>query len=231
MLEVLSWNIRQGGGSRIRTIAKKLIARKSQILVLSEYRNNDNGALLRNILLKAGYRYQYVTNASKQENSVLIASIIPGAVCWTPLEVVDYRENLLWVKFSAFTLIGGYFPHKKKHDLFNAIVDYIEQSAEACVLVGDYNTGINYIDQVGHSFWYQDELASLLSLGMVDGFRHLHGNEKREYSWYSHQGNGYRYDHSYLSKQLLPVLKACEYIHKWREDKLSDHSPMILKLG
>ena len=95
--------------------------------------------------------------------------------------------------------------------------------------MGDFNTGKNFIDQKGDSFWYTSELKDLEEAGMVDGFRHVHGDVE-SYSWFSHKGNGYRYDHIYVSKDLLPLVKQCDYIHEARENKLSDHSPMILEL-
>ena len=78
--------------------------------------------------------------------------------------------------------------------------------------------------------WYTDKLTALEKENYVDAFRHIHG-QKEEYSWFSHQGNGYRYDHTYLSESLLPIVKNCYYIHEWREEGLSDHSSMVLELG
>jgi len=95
--------------------------------------------------------------------------------------------------------------------------------------MGDFNTDKNFIDQKGDSFWYTKELKELKKSGMVDAFRHVHGDVE-SYSWYSHQGNGYRYDHIYVSEELLPVIQNCDYLHRARENKLSDHSPMFLGL-
>jgi len=103
-------------------------------------------------------------------------------------------------------------------------------SQQCIIIAGDYNTGINHVDQVGKSFWYEDELIKLKKNGYVDAFRHIHGDIK-EYSWYSHQGNGYRYDHTYVDEALIPIVKDCYYLNSWREEKLSDHSPMVLELG
>jgi len=72
-------------------------------------------------------------------------------------------------------------------------------------------------------------MDDLEKAGYVDAFRHIHGDAK-EFSWFSHQGNGYRYDHTYLSDDLLPFISDCRYIHEWRDEGLSDHSPMVLTL-
>ena len=66
-------------------------------------------------------------------------------------------------------------------------------------------------------------------LGMFDAFR-LKNGDKKEYSWFSHQGNGFRYDHTWLSHKLCERVNQCVYSHTEREDKLADHSMMILEL-
>jgi endonuclease/exonuclease/phosphatase family metal-dependent hydrolase len=69
------------------------------------------------------------------------------------------------------------------------------------------------------------ELALVVDLparGWRDAFRSLHGYERRDRSWVSKVGYGWRLDHLIVSPQLQPV--ACEYVHEWRERGLSDHS-------
>jgi exonuclease III len=228
MLAVLSWNIRQGGGSRIRQIVQKIAKSKAQVVVLSEFRNSSKGSFLRNKLLEFGYRYQFVTQAESGENSVLVCSQFPANSRLFSHVKWDYSQNIIAIDFPAFSLYGMYLPHKKKHRLFDLLLDETK-SHKPAILVGDFNTGKNYIDQKGDSFWYTDKLEMLEEQDIVDAFRYLHPNAK-EYSWYSHQGNGYRYDHSYLHKDLLPILHKCYYFHEWRDEGISDHSAMMLEL-
>ena len=228
MLKLLSWNIQQGGGSRTRGIVKFIAQQNPQIVVLSEFRNNDSGIFLRSKLLELKYNFQFVSLSSSNTNSVLIASQLP---CHSRLFVdtgMEYAHDVIAVDFEAFHLYGVYLPHKKKHQLFDLLQKEIQQYAPA-IIMGDFNTGKNFVDQKGDSFWYTSELARLEKVGMEDAFRYVHG-EVEAYSWFSHQGNGYRYDHIYTSKELQPIIKQCDYIHKAREEKLSDHSPMILEL-
>jgi exodeoxyribonuclease III len=230
MLSILSWNIQQGGGSRSLAICQALIQSGAHIIQLSEFKNNANGAFIRAQLQHAGYEFQFVTAASSDQNSVLIASKINGEILLFPEADPVFQHNIIGVRFSAFTILGVYLPHKKKHKLFTAISNFVIEASQPVIIVGDYNTGINHVDQKGDSFWYQPEILNLPKLGLHDAFRHLHGSVE-EYSWFSHQGNGYRYDHTYLSQDLLPVLKSCSYLHALRENGLSDHSPMIVEIG
>lgn len=141
----------------------------------------------------------------------------------------NYFHGMIKAEFDAFSVYAMYLPHKKKHTLFKTLVNRVAE-VKPMIFCGDMNTGLNYVDQDGHSFWYEDDMKELLRIGMVDAFRYIHGQVK-EYSWYSHQGNGYRYDHTLIHQDLLPLLKECYYVHDCRVEGHSDHSPMVLILG
>lgn len=230
MFTLLSWNIRQGGGTRHSGIIKAIRELNAQVCILSEFRNNESGLQLRTLLLRAGYRHQFVTASPADDNSVLIASMIPCQNEIHPDSDPEFSGNILSVHFEVFSVMGVYLPHKKKHVLFDFIIQRMVNSPTPYIISGDFNTGYNHIDQAGDSFWYTDKLVMLEKAGYTDAFRLVH-KEVREFSWYSHQSNGYRYDHTWLHNSLRPLVTKCEYIHGWREEGLSDHSPMVLTLG
>ena len=61
--------------------------------------------------------------------------------------------------------------------------------------------------------------------GWKDAFRALHGYGARDRSYmFANRKFGWRLDHIVVSPGLEPV--ACEYLHEWREQGLSDHSAM-----
>lgn len=229
MIKFLSWNIQQGGGSRTQGILKFILAQRADILVLSEFRNNKNGVFLRNKLLEKNYFFQFVSLGISDTNSVLIASKFPCSSRLFHQTGLDFAHDVIAADFDAFHLYGVYLPHKKKHKLFDLLNQECQEYRPALIM-GDFNTGKNFIDQKGDSFWYTDDLKKLEKNKMVDAFRFKHEDVK-EYSWYSHQGNGYRYDHIYVHTDLTPTIQACHYLHQGREDKLSDHSPMILEIA
>ena len=72
------------------------------------------------------------------------------------------------------------------------------------------------------------ELALITGLaehGYVDAFRVLHGYERRDRSWAypTIPKAGWRLDHIFARGLRV---EACDYVHAWREDGLSDHSAM-----
>jgi exonuclease III len=229
MIKILSWNIRQGGGSRIAKIISTIRKSEAQIITLNEFRNNKSGTRLRTELLNLGYRHQMVTNANADTNSVIIASIFPFDSKLFPHSDPNYSQNIACASFDAFDVYGVYFPHKKKHRLFGFLQEHLPYQPPS-IITGDFNSGINGIDQKGQSFWYESEFKSLSTIGYQDAFRHKNGSIE-EYSWYSHHGNGFRYDHTFVHEDLLPIVKNCFYTHDLRQEGISDHSAMYLLLG
>ncbi len=229
-MKLLAWNIQAGGGSRVSGIASRIAKAGVHTAVLSEFRNNESGVRLRNYLLKAGYRYQAVTHSEKNENSVIMVSQYPFDSVLFPDADEVFSGNIVMAKFPAFNVVGGYFPHKKKHKLFEYVTKMVAEDDTPYIIGGDFNTGKNHIDQKGNSFWYTDRLEALEKVGYVDAFRWVNGDVE-EYSWFSHQGNGFRYDHIYVKDILRDFVKDCYYNHEWRIEKMSDHAPMFLELG
>jgi exonuclease III len=79
------------------------------------------------------------------------------------------------------------------------------------------------------------DLAELLLIeelparGWKDAFRALHGYGARDRSYmFANRKFGWRLDHIVVSPGIEPV--ACEYVHEWREQGLSDHSGMWAEL-
>ena len=230
MVRIIAWNIRQGGGSRVNDQLAVLAEANPHIIVLSEFRNNANGTTIRSTLLRRGYLHQVVTGASQEVNSVLIASKFPCDSKLFPNSDKNFPHAIARADFAAFRLYGMYLPHKKKNRLLPFLCEEELDDDVPSIAIGDWNTGKNGIDQEGKSFWYSEYLNRLESRDYFDAFRAIHGPVK-EYSWFSHGGNGYRYDHCYMSGCLRAILNDCSYLHAWREDGLSDHSPMVVELA
>jgi len=74
--------------------------------------------------------------------------------------------------------------------------------------------------------WEYDFYSCLIKYHLEDSFRYLNPRI-HEYSWIGRNGDGYRYDHCFVSLDLLPLLKKCFYLHEPRESRLSDHSALI----
>ena len=81
--------------------------------------------------------------------------------------------------------------------------------------------------------WDQGErniLEGLKEFNLSDAYRRIHPLPKKAYSFVLERRGKIvakrRFDHFFLSKEL--EIKSVEYLHKYREDGLSDHSPLEL---
>lgn len=228
---ITTWNLQHGGGSRIKRILSTLGELKTDILVLTEFRNNADGNQIKIGLAHMGFPNLYVTESEPKLNSVLIACR-ESYTSQTFPELGNHSQRVIKVATKNFTLFGTYFPGKdeKKH-IFDFLVKYTTKNPnEKIIITGDINTGKHYIDEEGATFFHTDYLVKLEQLGYVDAWRHVHGT-KKEFTWYSNIGNGFRLDHFFVHWELKSNVKNCYYNHQARLDKISDHSLMTLELG
>lgn len=79
-------------------------------------------------------------------------------------------------------------------------------------------------------FEYDFYRALAGSHGLTDAFRQLHPGIA-EYSWAGQAGDGYRFDHAFCCRSLSGYLTECDYLHQPREDRLSDHSALTMRLA
>ena len=227
-----TWNLRHGGGSRINQIIDTIAENNYlDIIVLTEFRNNQNKVIIECELKKLNYKYIETLDVDAKLNSVLIASK-------TKFEEVENFKNLdthfqriLRVKTEGLNIYGCYFPGQDlKKEVFEFLLSEIKNKGkENIIITGDINTGKHNLDEIGATFYHSDYLDKFERLGLIDAWRKVNG-ENKEYTWFSNAGNGFRLDHFYIDENLTDKIVNCEYKHKYREEKISDHSMMILEL-
>jgi len=227
-MKITTWNLRHGGGKRINAIISTLQKINSDILVLTEFRNNDYGEKVKTTLSNFGYSNIYTTNAEAKFNSVLIACK-QNFTSETFTELGEHEQRVIKISTDNFTLLGTYFPNNDlKKYVFDFLIKYIQNNPdENIIITGDINTGKHYIDEKGSTFFHSSYFDKLEQLGFVDAWRQVH-NYKKEFSWYSNAGNGFRLNHFFINGILKQKVTDCFYDHQPRTDKISDHSAMTL---
>jgi exodeoxyribonuclease III len=230
-VRLLAWNIRQGGGSRLAGIVAALVRHDADVLILSEYRGGDSAERLRAALKLAGYRHVTELVPPPQRTGVLIAArrgfSAHGALCMDVPE--PYR--LVDVDLGAVRLTGVYMPNMlKKVPYWQSIAaSFAARVDDDTLAIGDFNTCRAYVDEPGAIDATAHFMDSVEAIGFRDLWRHRYPNA-REYSWYSHRGNGFRIDHAFLSPGLAARAGAVRYSHAERLAGLSDHSVLLLEL-
>jgi exodeoxyribonuclease-3 len=159
--------------------------------------------------------------------------------------------------FKHFDLYNIYFPsgssgeirQNLKYEFLDEILLYFSKLGKSdfdrTIVCGDFNICHREIDIHHPDKATKLELSGFLpnerawmdkfcALGFIDSFRHIHGDKKQAYTWWSFRANsraknlGWRIDYFFVSKNLAnKVLKAeilCDV-------KGSDHCPLTLELN
>ena len=221
-MHIATLNIQHGGGKRIKPILEFLKELNSDVIVLTEYHLDDQGlgARLRDI----GYSHQQAGSALPKENSVFIASR-------ESFEVIGTSQRIASVKLKDFILFGVYFPQgEAKRDVYDRLKREVADCTSPALVIGDFNTGIHYLDETGKSFICAESFESLKNLGLIDSWRSRNPNTV-EFSWYSNQGNGFRIDHAFCSESLNSKVINIFYNPTPREQKFSDHSALEIEIN
>jgi exonuclease III len=231
-MRLLAWNIRQGGGTRLAGIMTAIARHDADVLVLSEYRGGDSAERLRAALKACGYRYLSRLVPPAGRTGVLIAArrrfVERGPIC----SGVEEPWRLLDVDLGIVRLTGVYMPNLfKKVPYWQSLIDAFAARASADALaIGDFNTCRAHVDEPGALDATAHFMDAMDAIGFRDLWRHRYP-DGREFSWYSHRGNGFRIDHAFLSASLAARAGAVRYSHEERLCGLSDHSILLLDLA
>lgn len=233
-MKLLAWNILHGGGARrMPEIALRLLEHDADVIVLTEYRRTVGGQI-RAVLDDHGWRHQVCTEPQPGVNGILVASRIEaraGAeVCG------DGAGRVLQVLLPSAhtTVIAAHIPDgsqpRGRTGCWRAVLTLARESRDRdAVVLGDFNTGRHHLDEPGATFTCTALLGELAALGYADAWRQLNP-QGRELSWRSQAGNGFRIDAAFVSAPLRERIRAAEYSHLERENRLSDHSALVLRL-
>jgi len=226
-MKITSLNIRQGGGKRIDGLIDYLDPRSSDVFMIQEFRDNSSGRRITKYLEHHGFQCHRSDGIDSTQNSILIAAKTLQPVL---LNSPPNQWSIAAARIGDIDFFNVYFPQKQGKKI---VYEWFLKNAEDfknTVLVGDFNTGCNDIDLQGDSkFFCEIDFKKLSSEVLVDVYRHLKGN-KREYSWYSSAGNGFRIDHVLCTPDLLSRMHDVSYDHVTRET-LTDHSSLRFEIS
>ena len=216
-------------------IALSLLEHGADVIVLTEYRRTTGGQI-GGVLADHGLTHQFSTDPPKGCNGILIASRSPLTPAIQP-EAASTARRIAEVAIDdlGFSLAGLHIPPDGpgpgRETVFQvAVAAAWRRREQPFILLGDFNAGRHRMDKEGETFTCTRLLGRIATYGYVDAWRACHP-ETREFTWYSHEGRGFRIDHAFLSAALAPRLLACELSHRERESGLSDHSALVLTLN
>jgi len=230
--KLLLLNIRHGGGKRCSALIDYFLEADADTIVLTEYRHNDCAQLLHEGLHQAGYIHSLAAVSKPRINGVAVFSKSAFEGTLHPRLGAYYRHRVLTAQFDGLLLCALYFPiHQEKARLFQFLLNKkLVWRKHPCLILGDFNTGLHYVDEPGKTFYCADRFAALESASLIDAWRSRQP-DAREFTWYSHRGNGFRLDHAFASAACDQLIERCYYDHTTRTSGLSDHSAMFIEFS
>jgi endonuclease/exonuclease/phosphatase family metal-dependent hydrolase len=255
---LLSWNVAGRVGPRQREQFRALNGRDWDVLCLQEV-TPTNVAGWREFLEGAGLHVAISRWPEQPRGSRRFAVLIAAPAPLEPLPELDLpwperhlaaRTTLDGTTVEIHTLHSplSQKPGQVKVRTLETVFGALTQSSDVPrVIAGDFNTP-RYESREGEVFTFARTRAGLLrpdygerhdraelalvaglpERGWRDAFRSLHGYSRRDRSWMAPPGYGWRLDHVIASAELEPL--ACDYVHDWREQGLSDHSAIWAEL-
>jgi exodeoxyribonuclease-3 len=228
-IKITTLNLRHGGSIRVPAITDWLVATDSDVIVCTEFRQGSPGDQLSERLGQAGYVYQFAASQVSALNTVCVFSRPPAQAVLLDLPAKE-QHRLAAVRIGSLTVAGVYFSQlKAKLPLFEYLLSCPKELLGPAVLIGDINTGLHYVDEVGATFYCADEFRRLSETGWVDAWRLMHG-DARDFSWQSNAGNGFRIDHAFVTSDISRRVTAAVYDHTPRGG-LTDHAALTIQLG
>jgi exonuclease III len=232
-LKLLAWNIKSGAGARTRAIADAIARHDPRVVVLTEYRPSSTPLL--DYLQQAGFAHAALSKPKSRIGGVAIVSRLPmrEEKDSRPLNAFESRLLSVDIPDARLRVCGIYGPLRGEafDDCWHSALDALRgRTHEPLLVAGDFNTGAPLRDAPQRTFLGSSYFAQLGEMGYVDLWRRQHGAELREPSCYG-RTNGYRIDHAFATTTLLPRVRHCAYSHSEREQKVSDHSPIVVELA
>ncbi len=132
-----------------------------------------------------------------------------------------------------------------KMEFYDRFLEYCEdlkKEGKSIIVCGDVNTAHKEIDLArpkanektsGFLPMERDWITKFLEHGYIDTLRHVHGDIKDKYSWWSYRANarannvGWRIDYFYVSEDLKDNIKDAYILD---EIMGSDHCPIALEI-
>ncbi|GAA4994361.1 endonuclease/exonuclease/phosphatase family protein [Yinghuangia aomiensis] len=245
---ILTWNVQHAAEKRSRTQAAWLAQREdADVLVLTEVGHGPGGLALAQALREHGYRVMEPVCAGDKYLTILACRLDEMVQVDVGMTVMPHRAPAARIATGrqAVVVVGLYVPSRggpgeqrnvakrAVQDAFAArLPKLIADSGDTpLVVAGDLN-----VLEPGHQphhdvfgVWEYDFYRAFAAAGLVDAFRALHP-EAVEHSWFGRAGNGYRFDHGFVSAEHADSIRTCTYLQEPRLAGLSDHAAMLLTL-
>jgi exodeoxyribonuclease III len=254
-IRIASWNV-NSIRARVGHVTEWLRRQNPDVLLLQELKGSEFPA---DTFKDLGYTSAAVTQ--KAYNGVAVLSRTPMQTISVALggDDVDNHARFLEVITEGIRIVNIYAPNGNPigSDRFVYKLAWMDRLRSKMIawradvvptlVGGDFNVIPEDIDCHKPSSWIRDALfqpepraryRALLELGYTDAFRALHPGETGQFTFWDYfrqafeNNRGIRIDHFLLCPRIAKRLRSCAIDKEpRRQEKPSDHTPIILELN
>jgi exonuclease III len=247
VIRLLTFNAQHASPVRARRQAAWIAAQETaDLVILSEVGPGPGGHALIEALTGHGYPAILAPEPPRPDyRTILAARSNDLAAIPSGLDVLPHRGPAAALSLAGQTigLLGLYVPSRGPKERRNqdkrafqqavtlALPSFLDQFTAPVIVAGDLN-----VVEPGHTphhpvfgAWEYDFYRSFATAALTDAYRVLHPHTI-EHSWFGRSGQGYRFDHIFITKQHTAQIRSCGYLHTPRQQGLTDHAAMTLTL-
>ncbi|WP_422770556.1 endonuclease/exonuclease/phosphatase family protein [Plantactinospora sp. WMMC1484] len=247
MLSILTVNIGAASRERAEAMLRWLVARPEDVFILTETSGGTGTAYLLDRFLQAGYVVVHTPDANGDRGTAIVSRIAvsePLSARFASVTIPGRVAAAVLDTEPTTAVLGVYVPSRDRSadktekkqafvgSLLGALDELPPELRDWLVLGGDYNV-IARTHTPLHPGFLPFEFGLLDALeahGLVDAHERCSPGEQA-YSWIGRTGDGYRYDYLHVGRELAGRITGCAYLHETREQRLTDHAAVTLKLG
>jgi exodeoxyribonuclease III len=244
---VLTFNAQHASPARSYRQAEWIAGQEAaDLVVITEVGSGPGGSALVTALADHGYASVLAPEpASPDYRTVLASRGAPLTPVPSGIDVLPHRSPAATVLVGRHpvTLLGLYVPSRGPKERRNEAKRTFQQSVAAALpaFVAQYEgpvivTGDLNVVEPGHTphhavfgEWEYDFYRSFSTAGLTDAYRALHPSAI-EHSWFGRSGQGYRFDHAFVTARHSARIRGCAYLRSPIEQGLSDHAALSLTL-
>jgi exonuclease III len=250
---LLCWNV----AGRVRVLARQLerVVELAPDLVCLQEVSRSTAPIWRSGLIEHGFSHVLMAEAAAGARPGRLSVLTAARDPLSPVEIagLPWSERALAACHRGVEYVNLHSPISASPGLVKVLTHegihaHLAGRGGPRVLCGDLNTPrrehangevwtfartkTGRLREERGERWDRAELALIKGLqrhGFRDAFRERHGPAVREISWkWARWDGGYRLDHLIVSAEV--GVDDVRYLHEWRIEGLSDHSPLLARI-
>ncbi len=247
-IRLLVFNAQHAAPARARSQAAWIASQETaDLVIITEVGPGPGGHALSSALTEHGYASVLAPEPASPDYRTVLATRGPDlAAVPSGIGALPHRGPAAAAVLAGHTigLLGLYVPSRGpkqrrnqakrafQYAVAKALPGFVARFNGPVIVAGDLN-----VVEPGHTphhpvfgAWEYDFYRSFAAAGLADAYRLLHP-DAADHSWYGRSGQGYRFDHAFVSRRHGTQVRSCGYLQAPRQQGITDHAAMTLTIA